>query len=165
MKVLATAFGAAALLCASAAASAGTTNFNAAITGDQEVPGSGSAATGTMTGVYDDIANTFAFEWDIMNLEGTPADPGSHIHNAPAGANGPIVFGFNNPDGSWPLSGSATWMDVPSDMVDALFAGELYINFHTDQFPGGEVRGQIIPAPTAAGLIGIAGIAAARRRR
>jgi hypothetical protein len=28
-------------------------------------------------------------------------------------------------------------------MVDELRAGNLYVNFHTTQFPGGEIRGQL----------------------
>lgn len=152
---------------AAATASADLFQFTASPSGDQEVPPSGSPATGTMTGVYDDVANTFSFEWSVMDLLGTPASPGSHIHNAPAGSNGPIVFGFNNPDGSWPLMGSATWSGLSPDEVQALFDGNLYINFHTDQFAPGELRGQItlVPAPGALALVGVGGLAALRRRR
>ncbi|MCA9305120.1 MAG: CHRD domain-containing protein [Phycisphaerales bacterium] len=155
--------------CATTAAAgtalAGTTNFFANLSGNNEVPAISTTATGTATAVYDDIANTLSVQWDIMGLMGNPASPGSHIHNGAPDENGPVVFPFHNPDGTWPLAGSAVWTDVPSGMVDALFAGGLYFNFHTDMFPGGEVRGQIVPAPAAAGLFGIAGLVSARRRR
>ncbi len=157
----------AALLALAGAASADTFLFTATLNGLNEVPANDSPATGTFTGVYDDDANTFSFEWSIQDLVGEPASPGSHIHNAPAGANGPIVFGFNEPDGTWPLAGSAVWSDISPDLVDALFNEGLYANFHTTAFPGGEVRGQItlVPTPGVVGLAGIAGLGMLRRRR
>ena len=148
------------------AAHADEFDFFATIDGSQEVPPNGSPAIGALTGTYDDVANTFSFSWDISdNLIGDPSSPGAHIHMAPAGQNGPIVFGFNNPDGTWPLSGSAVWTDLSPDDVDALFAGGLYVNFHTTEFPGGEVRGQILPTPSAITLLALGALGAARRRR
>lgn len=140
--------------------------FAATIDGIQS--GSGSPATGTLTGIYDDVADSFNFSWDITDeLIGAPASPGSHLHNAPAGSNGGIVFAFNNPDGTWPLAGSAMWEGLGQDMVDELFAGRLYANFHTTSFPGGEVRGQVllVPAPSGVALLGLGGVACIRRRR
>lgn len=96
------------------------------------------------------------------NLIGDPASPGAHIHNAPAGSNGPIVFGFSS--GAWDLNGSATWNDLSQSHVDELFAGNLYINFHTTAFPGGEVRGQIVPTPGTLALAGVGLLAISRRR-
>jgi hypothetical protein len=31
-----------------------------------------------------------------------------------------------------------------SDLVDAMIAGETYVNVHTSQYPGGEIRGLIM---------------------
>lgn len=154
-----------ALAAVAAVASADVTDFYAHIDGIQS--GSGSPALGELNGQYDSDANAFSFSWNISdNLIGLPASPGSHIHRAPAGSNGPIVFGFNNPDGTWPLSGSATWTGLSVDNVADLFAGNFYVNFHTSQYPGGEVRGQIyvIPTPGSAALL-LIGAAAVRRRR
>lgn len=157
---------------AAVALTAGITNaqvtqFFATIDGDQEVPPSGSPATGTLTGSYDAASNVFSFSWSVTDLMGTPASPGAHIHSAPAGSNGPIVFGFSDPDGSWDLNGSAVWSGLSSAQVDSLFNDELYVNFHTDMFPAGELRGQImvVPTPGVLGLAGVACIGAARRRR
>lgn len=148
-------------------AAAQTTDFFAVIDGDQEVPPSGSPATGMLAGTYDAMLNSFTFSWEVMDLMGMPASPGAHLHMAPAGSNGPVVFGFNNPDGTWALNGSATWTGLSSAHVDALFNEGLYINFHTDMFPAGELRGQImvVPAPSAVALGGLTGLMAARRRR
>ena len=53
-----------------------------------------------------------------------------------------------------------------------ILAGRSYINFHTSQFPGGEVRGQILavtavpePETTALVAIGLAMLAVWTRRR
>lgn len=68
---------------------------------------------------------------------------GAHIHNAQAGANGPVIFDLdpllngNTIEGTWD----------PGAHLDALLAGELYINVHTEMNPGGEIRGQIALLP------------------
>lgn len=89
-------------------ASAQTSSFFANLSGLNEVPANDSQATGLVTGIYDVDANTFSFEWNIEGpLSGSPTV--SHIHQAPAGVNGGVVFGFNDPGPTWPLSGSDVW--------------------------------------------------------
>jgi hypothetical protein len=140
--------------------------FTAVMSGVFEVPPNDSPALGTMIGTYDAVANTFSFSWEITdNLIGMPASPGAHIHNAPPGVNGPVVFGFNEPDGTWPLVGNAVWTDLSPEMVDELFAGNLYLNFHTTAFPAGEIRGRIVPTPGAVGILAGAALMGLRRRR
>lgn len=150
-------------------AQADITQFSAVISsGPQQVTPSGSPAIGTLFGEYDSDLNMFSFNWDISdNLIGAPSDPGSHLHQAPSGVAGPIVFAFQNPDGTWPLAGMATWTDLTTSQVDALFAGNIYANFHTTAFPAGEVRGQIsvVPTPAGLGVLAIAGAAGCVRRR
>jgi hypothetical protein len=155
----------AAVVTCAAAASGGLMPFTADISGAASVPPNASPATGFMLGSYDDVANAFTFNWSITdNLVGTPAAPGAHIHAGASDATGPIVFSFA--DGPWERSGSATWENLTQDHLDALFSGDLYINFHTDAFPAGEVRGQIrvVPAPGAVGLMAAGMIVALRRR-
>jgi hypothetical protein len=153
-----------AALAIAGSASANGIDFIALIDGDQN--DNDSPATGTMTGTFDPDAMSFSFSWDISdNLIGVPQMPGAHIHEGAEGESGPIVFGFA--DDEWDLTGSATWEDMSQANVDALMAGNLYINFHTTEYPAGEVRGQInkIPAPGAAAIFGLGGLAIARRRR
>lgn len=158
----------AAFVTLTSSALAATFDFAAVINSDQEIPASNSPATGTATGTYDDVANTFSFSWSITGLVGAPASPGAHIHAGFAGENGPIVFGFNDPDGTWDPSGSATWSGLNADEVTRLFDGGFYLNFHTDQFQPGEVRGQILLVPSAgvsAAMLSAMGIVGIRRRR
>lgn len=52
--------------------------------------------------------------------------------------------------------------------LDDILAGRAYINFHTAQFPGGEIRGVLIPEPSTIALVGFGFLAlgaVARRRR
>lgn len=91
----------------------------------------------------------------------------THFHNEVRGVNGPVVFGQINPaqdnddldialnaDGSWTVSGRWETTD-PANVSITNFADEfgsatlgseipIYFNIHTDQFSGGEIRGQLI---------------------
>lgn len=158
-------------LAAASLASAGEAEislFAATINNNQTVPLTDSPATGTLEGTYNHATNTFQFGWTITpDLIGTPASPGAHIHDGDFGETGPIVFGFNEADGTWPLSGEATWTGLSEDEVADLFNGGLYVNFHTDAFPSGEIRGQItlVPTPGSVAVLGLAGLGLMRRRR
>jgi hypothetical protein len=120
----------------------------------------------------------------------------AHIHApAPPGINANIVWGFLgtpdndiNPDDLvvTPFAGglvggsfSSIW-NLPEGnagtnlaaQIPNLFAGLAYINFHTVQFAGGEIRGQITPVvplpgalPLFASALGLAGWYGWRRKR
>jgi len=67
--------------------------------------------------------------------------------------------------GKWDLpEGNTTTLAA---QLPNILAGNSYINFHTVQFPGGEIRGQINQVPGPANLIligaGLAGLVAWRR--
>jgi hypothetical protein len=66
----------------------------------------------------------------------------AHVHKAVPCVSGAIAFAFSSPTS--PISEG--WSLSLSD-VDALYAGSLYVNIHSSSFPGGEIRGQIIPEP------------------
>lgn len=154
-----------ALVLTAGLAGAQVTQFTSTLLGSSEVPANTSPATGTVLGSYDASTSAFSFSWTISGLVGTPSV--CHIHEAPVGVSGPVRFGFNSAGPTYPLVGSATWTGMTTANVTALFSGNLYFNFHTSSFPGGEIRGQInvVPTPAAAGLLGIAGLASTRRRR
>ena len=52
-----------------------------------------------------------------------------------------------------------------NDLLAAMTAGKAYLNIHTSAFPGGEIRGFLVPAPGAAAMLGLSGLVALRRRR
>ena len=121
------------------------------------------------------------FNIDFTGLQ-TAADTNddliaAHIHNGPPGENGPVVWGFfgapfndNNPNdvvinpfssgvggtisGKWDLpEGNSTTLAA---QMNNILAGNTYINFHTNQNTGGEIRGQIVvvPEPGTLALLG-----------
>jgi len=66
----------------------------------------------------------------------------AHIHRARAGQNGGVVFPFDSP--ASPIR--ATWDSMSAADIEALLAGELYVNIHSSAHAGGEIRGQIVPS-------------------
>jgi hypothetical protein len=115
----------------------------------------------------------------------------AHIHGGPSvtpANTGPVIWGFfgspfndNNPNdqvvtpfaqgvggtitGKWDApEGQSTTLAA---QISNLLNGRTYINFHTQQFGGGEVRGLILVVPepaSAAALIGFGGLMLQRRR-
>ncbi|MFG0273457.1 MAG: CHRD domain-containing protein [Phycisphaerales bacterium] len=176
--------------CALAAPSDGafiTANFP--LSGAQEAPPNDADAFGVGTIVVDTTAKTFNLDLFVVGIGLTdllgvgPNSSPVHIHNAPAGANGPIVidlgfFGSFVEDGLGitlslrDIAFGGVQGGISSDIdsnLEQLFLGALYVNIHTNDFPGGEIRGQIvgpeIPTPGAAWLFALGGFVALRRRR
>ncbi|HYR35734.1 MAG TPA: CHRD domain-containing protein [Burkholderiales bacterium] len=71
-------------------------------------------------------------------VQGTMA----HIHQGAKGANGPVIV---------PLAKNGDTYTVPDGkkltpaQIEALKAGNLYVNVHSDKYKGGEVRAQLQP--------------------
>jgi hypothetical protein len=106
------------------------------LSGEQEVPPIGTTSSGGCHGVLDQGAATFALTC-VHDVEDATL---MHIHRAPAGANGDVVFDLGDP--ADPVT--ATWTGMtPADIAD-LLDGKLYINVHSAGRPSGEVRGQIL---------------------
>ena len=148
--------------------------FTSVLEGSQEVPANGSAASGTATLTLNDAQTRMEMMIELfgLDLDGnqTPADVSDdiiamHIHQAPLGANGPVVFGLIGPNSdtngdlvidavagtifsAWDLAeGNGTTLAA---QLPGLFASGLYFNVHTVGFPGGEIRGQITQVPLPA---------------
>ncbi|MBP9055827.1 MAG: CHRD domain-containing protein, partial [Saprospiraceae bacterium] len=71
---------------------------------------------------------------------------GAHIHNGAAGTNGPVVFDFTS---RWTGSGAFFYVTdtFTDDLAAIIQSGNAYVNIHTANNPGGEVRGQLVKAP------------------
>jgi hypothetical protein len=113
------------------------------MTGSQEVPPNPSPGTGTFDGTRTAV-NELSYTYTWENLLGNAM--AAHIHEAPAGMNGPIVVPLSPPSGqSGSISDTAT---VDPALLDDICANPsaYYVNVHTDLFPGGEIRGQLAGA-------------------
>ena len=63
----------------------------------------------------------------------------AHVHQAPPGRRGPPVFTIEVTEArDGRLTGQ---VDLDGDQVEALRAGELYVQIHTENNPEGEIRG------------------------
>jgi CHRD domain len=138
---------AAAALCVSSVAQ-GQSLFRAIQTGAQEVPPTPSTATGTLDAILIGGPGSYSLSFSgAYTGLGTPYSA-SHLHQGAIGAAGPVVLNLAaNHTPSSPTSGSWQGRFVPiSDaLATSLMAGTIYINTHSNGFPGGEIRGQMLP--------------------
>ncbi len=119
-----------------ATAARAETTFIVRLSGAQEVPPNNSTAAGACVAVLNDAQTELAVTC-THNVQNVTA---AHIHRAPRGTNGGVVFPFNSP--ASPMQG--TWMNMTNQNVQDLFAENLYVNVHSTAFPGGEIRAQIV---------------------
>ncbi len=122
--------------------------FRATINAAQEVPATTSTATGSAIMLYDIGTNTFDLFVTITGLTNTAT--ASHIHEGAAGAAGGVVTNLGA-DAVYVRSGNTltgTFRGVThgGDKLKLLQNGAYY-NIHSAQFPGGEIRGQLIARP------------------
>jgi hypothetical protein len=141
--------------------------FTAQLFSSNEVPpvsNADSTATGFVTVTVDTATNLYRFDWSVAGVA-SPVIILSHIHEAPAGVNGPVrVDSLISPAASIPvISGTAVFnragLTGPADVTTRLLANPagFYFNIHSTLNPGGVVRGQLVrqqatspgtPAPT-----------------
>lgn len=162
------------------------TIFLTDLSGAEEVPPNSSPAFGfSMVTLSDDEATlTVEAEWTDLT---SPAVAG-HIHCcAPPGAVAPPAIGFPG----LPPGMTATYGPVIVDLFDpttyappfltaagtvdaarvtlvaGLFSGLAYVNIHSEQFPAGEIRGQLaaVPEPASLALLGLGATILARFSR
>jgi hypothetical protein len=126
-------------------------DFSATLSGADEVPAVTTTASGSATVniITDSEVNEINYEVTYSGLSGDLA--AAHIHLGAVGANGgillPLVIGPS------PFSGTLKEADLTptgsvttfAQAIDAIRAGNTYVNLHTAANPGGEIRGQLKP--------------------
>ncbi len=114
----------------------------------QEVPPNSSTAIGNGTATVSGSQVTYNISYSGLTL----APTGAHVHGpALPGANAPVVHPFTVTGLGTSGSFSATFTYTAAELAD-LQSGKEYANIHTANFPGGEIRGQILPVPEPATL-------------
>jgi hypothetical protein len=137
------------------------TSFVAPASGDQEVPAVETNARGNTT--FQLREDGLHFRLTVANLHNITQ---AHIHYGPAGVNGPVLV-WLFPDGppdtliEGRFSGVIAEGVITEDdlvgppqlevntlevLLELMREEYAYVNVHTQQFPPGEIRGQIRPA-------------------
>jgi glucose/arabinose dehydrogenase len=137
----------------------GVTRFTARLDGRQEVPANTSGATGAARfSVRRD--GSLDYRLDVAQISNVRM---AHIHLGASGQNGPVVATlFDRPEGISTYDsrtiarGRISAADIvarapgfsgtPTELLRRLRQGRAYVNVHTALLPGGEVRGQVVPA-------------------
>ncbi len=128
----------------------GAAHFVANLSGDQEVPAVNSSSTGRLHVTYNGD-QTISVSGSFNGLEGdlnTALAGGAHLHLAPRGENGGVIFPLNSQVSADNRNGVFLPADntftLSSDQVAALFEEGIYVNIHSLVNIPGELRGQLV---------------------
>ncbi len=134
----------------------GFTAFDTMLRGFHETNPVATSATGNATVAL--AGDTLTVRGAFSNL--SAAFTGAHIHVGAFAANGPVVIGLSPTLNSAQTLGTFnTVIDLSTsppmgisvaDFKAALADGRLYVNVHSQQHPGGEIRGQLLAQSNAA---------------
>jgi hypothetical protein len=129
------------------AASAQGVEFFAVLSGGNEVAANGQAAAGD---AYGHGTASFTFVGSdrfcyavIVNAIDRPV--AMHIHQAPAGRNGPVVIPLTPPSRGTGGTSSGCVSGISASLLRSIRSTPtgFYLNVHTAAFPDGAVRGQL----------------------
>lgn len=115
--------------------------YTAALTAAAETPPTASTGSGTVDAIYDPDTKTLTWTIEYKDLTGPVT--AAHFHGpAATGEKAAPVVPIEAPYDS-PIKGSATLTDQQyADLSKQLW----YFNLHTEKYPDGEIRGQVLPA-------------------
>ena len=130
--------------------------FSATLSGKDEVPPTKSIANGTAKFLVNENDSQISY-W--VNLTGLKKIIQAHIHNGTSGQNGDVLVNLSNSklaknldNPEIQLTGTITKDDLQgplkgrelSDSLIVMRNGQTYVNAHTEIYPKGAIRGQIM---------------------
>ena len=128
------------ILALPSAVAAGGRPFVADLAGAQEVPPADPDGSGTAWLTLN--PGTGEVCWVIFVEDIALPASAAHIHDAPAGVNGPVDIGLSGPDATgWASGCTSADRDQILDIIK--HPDEYYVNVHNSEYPGGAVRGQL----------------------
>ena len=144
--------------CVGATADAAIINYVFPIDQSQVAPPTGSPATGSGNVTLDTVTRALNWNINFSGLLGTQTN--AHFHGpAIVGQNAGVQVGIGL--GSPAIGNTVLTVSQSTDLQ----AGLWYVNIHSTSFPGGEIRGQVVPEPASLALLGVGALAVIRRRR
>ena len=131
-------------------------NFNVSLSGDNEVPPVTTDTSGTAILHVDRNLSEIRLKLNVRSGDAVLGAAGSHFHCAAAGENGPVVAfvaGSFPPgyDGAFELRATLTDASIINpacgatimELVGSMLDGNVYLNVHSTDHPGGVIRGQV----------------------
>ena len=128
--------------------------FKAKLTGSQEVPPVKTKSSGEVIFREYKGKRRMIYRIYVSDIENVTA---AHIHKGKEGENGPpVLILYSGPKKTGKFSGMLA-EGIVTDyslfgplkgktlraLKEMIYAGEAYVNVHTDQHPDGEIRGQV----------------------
>jgi hypothetical protein len=124
-----------------------TAGYQARMLAANEVPGNRSTGTGFGTVELSPDETKITVNMSFSGL--TSAASASHIHGpAGPGVNAGVIFGFTGLPAATSGSIPQQTFTINPTQVGYLKNGLLYMNLHTVNFGGGEIRAQLLPVPS-----------------
>ncbi|HEX5981474.1 MAG TPA: CHRD domain-containing protein [Nitrososphaeraceae archaeon] len=128
--------------------------FTAKLSGQQEVPPVQTTASGMAW--FKPMQDKVWFKLNVTDMQGVTQ---AHIHTGKQGENGPVVVTLYKSETPQPINGKLSYGNITanllegpmkgkqlSDLATAMSNGGTYVNVHTEKYPNGEIRGQIMMA-------------------
>jgi hypothetical protein len=128
-------------------------NYDFFLTGAQQIPANTSTASGRIEGTYDRRTKTYTYKLTWAGL--SSAVTSIHIHGiadkgyialpTPLGlyANGIVQTAFGNATATSGTYSGSLYVDGSVIREADLLANKFYVDIHTTNFPGGEIRAQL----------------------
>ncbi len=113
----------------------------AELSGAQRVPVVDSRATGLAAVTIDSSRGFVTIHTNTSGIDDATA---AHLHDGFGGDNGGVLVPLAV-DGSNPAHWFVEEATMDTALADAIGAGATYVNVHSPDNPGGEIRGQVIP--------------------
>lgn len=135
-------------------------NYTASLKGRNEVPAVDTNAQGQAIFQLSKDGTELSYKLIVANIDNVLQ---SHIHCGAEGVNGPVVVFLFGPSSGVTVNGvlaegTITAADVIprpdsaacpggvanfAELLEKINSGEAYVNVHTTEFPGGEIRGPV----------------------
>ena len=123
------------------------TEYEVMLAGENQVPPVATSADGSMDVEFDEDDNVLTIDGEFDNLVSELIDiegAEAHIHEGTIDEAGPVIYNLDVDADGDDRSGTFEFDEELTDEEVELFENnELYVNIHTDAYPGGELRGQL----------------------
>lgn len=119
-----------------AATAAQVTYYSATLDAAQEVPPTASTARGWGIVRLDSASNAVRV---VVRRDPINDIVAAHLHLGAPGVNGAILVNLSNTGAEWSGTGTLSASDAA-----ALRNGETYLSVHSNRYPGGDIRGQVV---------------------